>query len=453
MAERLTAFTAAQLCTVADAQAAVLIALDEGGPDEAAPAGLTERLAFTIGAFDDGAPANPALLTAARLRLNGVDCGGAAEQIAQLGAAFGVPGLRPLIFALSAARAAAALRGAAAVGEEDIALAARLVLLPRATRTPQAEDAPPPDMPADESETAPTDEQAETQEASESVQEAEMAALPADLLAALLACPGPKRAKGAGGGGATPSLSRGRPIGARRGALAGAARLALLDTLRAAAPWQRLRQHPAGRIAVRAEDFRIRRFREKTRRVAIFAVDASGSSAVNRLAEAKGAIIRLLADCYVARDEVGLIAFRGLAPELLLPPTGALARVRRALAALPGGGPTPLAAGIQAAQALAAAQTRRGRLPYLVLLTDGGANIGLDGQPGRAAAGRDALAMARACAAARLPVLVVDTAPRANAFVHELARTIGGRYLALPYANAATLSAAAQDFGANHVGR
>jgi len=456
MAERITAFTAAQLAAAADEGTLVLIALDEGEGDEAAPASLTDRLAFTVGDFPTaGLRAVPpagvaqAHINAARLRLPHIECDDVAgETICRLAAAMGVPGLRAVIFAQRAARAACALRAGTSISDDDIALAARLVLAPRATRLPAPDDAPAPEQ-ADET----TDEQAQDREDDatapppDSVQDAETPPLPADLLAALAAYAGPKRARGAGGAGATPSLSRGRPIGARRGALTGQARLALLDTLRAAAPWQRLRARPAGRIAVRAEDFRIRRFKETTRRVAIFAVDASGSSAVNRLAEAKGAILLLLAQCYVERDEVALIAFRGLAAELLLPPTGALARVRRALAGLPGGGPTPLGAGINAAAALATAQAKRGRLPYIVLLTDGGANIGLDQKPGRAKAGQDALAAARACTAQRIPALVVDTAPRPNAFVATLAGAMGGRYFSLPYANAAALSAAAQDFG------
>jgi magnesium chelatase subunit D len=460
MAERITTFTAAQLAGAADEGNVVLIALDEGDADEAAPASLSDRLAFTIGNFPTGpggeathAPtAAPAHINAARLRLNQIEGADlAADQLCQLAAVMGVPGMRAIIFAQRAARAACALRAGTEIGEEDIALAARLVLAPRATRLPAPPEdaAPEPEQAQDET----TQEQEQDNQGDtnapppDSVQDAETPALPADILAALAAYAGPKRARGAGGAGSTPSLSRGRPIGARRGALSGQARLALLDTLRAAAPWQRLRARPAGRIAVRAEDFRIRQFKEKTRRVAVFAVDASGSSAVNRLAEAKGAILLLLAQCYVERDEVALIAFRGLAAELLLPPTGALARVRRALAGLPGGGPTPLGAGINAAAALATAQAKRGRLPYIILLTDGGANIALDQKPGRAKAGQDALAAARACTASRIPALVVDTAPRPNAFVATLAGAMGGRYFSLPYANAAALSAAAQDFG------
>jgi magnesium chelatase subunit D len=372
-------------------------------------------------------------------------------QICGLATAFGVGSLRAQLFALRAARAAAALRGAEAVAEQDLACAARLVLTPRATRMPQAEPPPPPPETEDEQQQDQTSEGEEPQPLEDRVDDAAEAALPADLLAALLASAGPRRiARGAGTSGATASLKRGRPVGARRGALAGDGRLAVLDTIRAAAPWQRLRGAAPGRIAVRAEDFHIKRFKEQPRRVAIFAVDASGSSAINRLAEAKGAIQLLLAECYVRRDEVALIAFRGTAAELLLPPTGALARVRRALAALPGGGPTPLAAGITAALKLADAERRRHNQPLLVLLTDGGANIGADGKPGRAAAAADALAAARALRAQNIPALIVDTAPRRNAFVGQLAAAMGGRYLALPYANAAALSRAVQNFGVSH---
>ena len=78
--------------------------------------------------------------------------------------------------------------------------------------------------------------------------------------------------------------------------------------------------------------------------------------------------------------------------------------------------------------------------PLIVLLTDGGANIGRDGKPGREAAGRDARAAAQACAAAGLAGMVIDTAPRRSGFAAELARLMDGRYLPLPYADAAALS-------------
>jgi magnesium chelatase subunit D len=227
----------------------------------------------------------------------------------------------------------------------------------------------------------------------------------------------------------------------------GGARLALLDTLRAAAPWQRLRRPPDGdakrpRISVRREDFRIRRYRERSETTTIFVVDASGSAALARLAEAKGAVELLLADCYVRRDRVALIAFRGRAADLLLPPTTSLVRARRSLAGLPGGGGTPVAAGLDAAQALAEAVLRRGGTPVLVLLTDGRANVTRAGAGGRDVAEADALTAARRLAAMRLAAVLIDTSPRPQPQAERLARAMGARYLPLPYADAGALSRA-----------
>src|SRR5208337_94567 len=186
------------------------------------------------------------------------------------------------------------------------------------------------------------------------------------------------------------------------------ARLSVIDTLRAAAPWQRLRMRAtpsAGRVQVRRDDFRIRRFAERTRSLTIFAVDASGSTALARLAETKGAVELLLAESYVRRDQVALIAFRGTEASVLLPPTGALARAQ-----LPGGGATPLAAAIDTAALLADASQKRGLAPSVVLLTDGKANVARDGSMDRAKAEADALAAAQS--ARGLRALLIDTSPR-----------------------------------------
>jgi magnesium chelatase subunit D len=91
------------------------------------------------------------------------------------------------------------------------------------------------------------------------------------------------------------------------------------------------------------DDFRVTRYKQRSETTTIFVVDASGSAALHRLAEAKGAVELLLADCYVRRDRVAMIAFRGPGAELLLPPTRSLVRAKRSLAGLPGGGGTPLA--------------------------------------------------------------------------------------------------------------
>lgn len=459
MAERLPAGTAGRIAAAIDAdQKFCPIALDEGlEADEAPPQTLLERLAFTIPAAalpDDTADwPQPHRIATARGVLGRIPATDEAlTQLTAVAAMMGIASLRAPIFALRAARAAAALDGRTAIEAADIALAAKLILAPRATQIPAPPDEPQ-DQPEDEQPPEPEQSQQDNAEKplEDRIDAAEKAVLPPELLAAL-ANAGPRRmTAGAGRSGSALSQKRGRPAGARPGALTGHARLSVIETLRAAAPWQRLRaKAPGQKIAVKKADFRIKKFKEQARTIAIFAVDASGSSAINRLAEAKGAIQLLLADCYVRRDQVALIAFRGKAAELLLAPTHALARAKRSLAGLPGGGPTPLSLGIDAARILADSERRSGKLPLIVILTDGGANIGRDGRPGRAAAAADALTAARACRAGNFSALVVDTSPRPQRFVTTLAAEMAARYLALPYADAARLSQAVSQ--ARHAG-
>jgi len=486
MAERLSASTAGRIAAVLDAGAVRLerdgfaqrlparfgvIALDEGiAEDERPPAALLDRLAFHVdlgglGIRDAVAPAlDPDAVAAARAQLDTVHADDAVlEALCGAAMALGIGSIRAPLLALRVARAAAALGGRAAVEEADAALAARLVLAPRATALPEAErpeddaaDAPPaedePEPPAD----ADTPSEGEGMDDAERpdrpleerVLEAAQAAVPPDLLARLrLAGADLARAGAPGRAGARQqAAARGRPAGTRRGALRAGVRLNVIETLRAAAPWQPLRRRAdearAARIEVRADDFRITRFKERTRTATIFAVDASGSAALHRLAEAKGAVELLLAQCYLRRDRVALLAFRGRAAEILLPPTRSLVRAKRSLANLPGGGGTPLAAGIEAAGTLADAVRRRGETPVVVLLTDGRANVALDGGAGRARAEEDALVASRRLRAAGVSALLVDTSPRPDARARGLAGTMGARYLALPYVDASALSEA-----------
>jgi magnesium chelatase subunit D len=223
----------------------------------------------------------------------------------------------------------------------------------------------------------------------------------------------------------------------------GHARLNVLETLRAAAPWQRIRGRTAAgdrRIRIDAADFRITRHQERTQTLTIFAVDASGSSALHRLAEAKGAVELLLADCYVRRDQVAVVTFRGRDADLLLPPTRSLVRAKRALAGLPGGGGTPLAAAIDSALRVGLQSRRRGETPILVMLSDGRANVSRSGAGGREAAHADALRAARLVRQAGLGALFVDTSPRPNPLAADLAAAMDAHYIPLPYASSQVLS-------------
>ncbi|MEO0908596.1 MAG: VWA domain-containing protein, partial [Pseudomonadota bacterium] len=285
--------------------------------------------------------------------------------------------------------------------------------------------------------------------------EAAAAAIPPDLLEQLINGNAPKRGA-SGTGKRRKSGLRGKPLGARPGMPRGGARLALIDTLRAAVPWQAVRRREAGiqaaqeaqrgppntgdpPILMRKDDLRVRRFEEKAARVTIFAVDASGSAAAARLAEAKGAVELMLAQAYVTRSEVALIAFRGESAELILPATRSLTRARRALAGLPGGGGTPLAMGLNAARDAAHATITKGRSPSLVVLTDGRANLDANGQPGRKQAGEDAQSAAKAIARSEIDALVVDISPRPGHEGPALASAMQARYLALPRADAKAL--------------
>jgi magnesium chelatase subunit D len=194
-------------------------------------------------------------------------------------------------------------------------------------------------------------------------------------------------------------------------------------------------------LSLRASDLRIARLRERTETTTIFAIDASGSSALHRLAEAKGAVELLLADCYVRRDRVAVVAFRGRAAEVLLPPTRSLVRAKRSLASLPGGGGTPLAAGIDAVAGLAEGVSRRGGSSVLVFLTDGRANVARDGTGGRARADEDARDAARRLRVAGYATLLLDTSPQPAPAAQLLAATMAAAYVPLPRADAASIAA------------
>lgn len=436
----------------------VTVALDDGvEPDERTPAALAERLAFWVDLSSvttrHPGPVSSSTSQPARPTLKQVRGAGQAisipfaemiEALAATAAALGIDSARASLFALRAARASAALAGRDVITDEDVALAARLVLVPRATRMPQQveESAPdPPPPPPDADDAAGEEEQGEPGPIGDVVLAAALAALPPDMLARIAAGRGRKATRASGAGERRKSGARGRPMGARAGVPGGGLRLSLIDTLRAAAPWQALRGG-GSRVRIRRDDLRVRRFESRAEAVTIFAVDASGSSALARLAEAKGAVELLLAEAYVKRAQVALVAFRGSAAELLLPPTRSLTRARRSLAELPGGGGTPLAAGLNAARELAEAARARGRTPFIVVLTDGRANIAADGRAVRAVAEADATAAAKAIGTTGIASAFVDISVRPRPEGAALAKAMNARYLPLPRADAATMHAA-----------
>ena len=175
--------------------------------------------------------------------------------------------------------------------------------------------------------------------------------------------------------------------------------LALVDTLRAAAPYQRLRaatkteqgklstqsqqlKQQGGKglsLVIKPQDYRRKAREKRIGAYQLFVVDASGSMAARHRMEAtKAAILSLLRDSYIHRDSVGLIAFRKESAEVLLPFTRSVERAERLLASMPTGGKTPLAHGLRMAYTLCDRLLRAHRAEriQIICITDGRATSG-----------------------------------------------------------------------------
>ncbi|MEL6841181.1 MAG: VWA domain-containing protein, partial [Pseudomonadota bacterium] len=457
MAERAPVRLAAHLAVALDKNTGhTLIALDERAePDEAVDQKLAERLAFHIDLSDvslhdisalppGSAGQRPTALLGGRFQR---DARGQAlppvppetiEQISQIAAQLGIDSLRAPLFALRAAKAHAILQNRDTLTKDDVEIACALTLAHRATRVPE----PGPQQPEAEpnqSEKQNTEDTLDIPD--ELLLDAVRALLPDNLLDRLTAQKA-RQGRGNGTGAARKGNRRGRPLPSRAGRPSDGARLDLIGTLRAAAPWQTIRRNATGRdgLHIRSSDFRIKRYEEKSDRLLIFTVDASGSAALTRLAEAKGAVELLLAQAYARRDHVALVAFRGTEAELLLPPTRSLVQTKRRLAGLPGGGGTPLAAGMVTAFEQATHATRKGLTPTIAILTDGRANIALDGRADRKQAATDAQQIAKILRANGTDAIVIDTGNRPEPALRNLAQTLDATYLPLPRADAQRLS-------------
>lgn len=187
-------------------------------------------------------------------------------------------------------------------------------------------------------------------------------------------------------------------------------------------------------------DLRYRRFKRKAGTLFIFAVDTSGSMALNRIAQAKGALVRLLAQSYIRRDRVALVSFRGQDAEVLLPPSRSVTRARTLLDRLSIGGATPLAAGLACALEIARRAARQGTERIVLLLfTDGRANVSSRANEIKNQAERRRLiddelqSLGRAAQQTGLATIVVDTQNRftSSGDAQRLAGIIGARYVYL----------------------
>ncbi|TDB39884.1 MAG: VWA domain-containing protein [Actinobacteria bacterium] len=211
-------------------------------------------------------------------------------------------------------------------------------------------------------------------------------------------------------------------------------------TIRAAAPFQALRESEMA-IALEPSDLRNKVRRRRVGASIVFCVDASGSmGASNRMEAAKSAVLDLLVDAYQRRDRVGLVAFRGDAAEVVLAPTASVELAQLKLRSLPTGGATPLAHGLVSALQLLETESRRNDdvIPWLVLVTDGRGNVGINGGLGS----EDAITAAARIRDARINTIVIDTTgvPGGGSAARDIARTAGGEYVRLAALDASALT-------------
>ncbi len=187
------------------------------------------------------------------------------------------------------------------------------------------------------------------------------------------------------------------------------------------------------------QDFHQKVLNGKAGHLILFVVDASGSMAAGKRMEAvKGSVINLLQDAYEKRNRVAVIAFRGVEASVLLEPTRSTELAELALEKLPTGGRTPLPHALQLAEKMIAVSAKGDHIqPFIVILSDGKANVPLPGAGGDAWRQSLQLAENLNCRA-----LVLDTESGYVRYgkARELAAALGAEYLSLDELSAEALT-------------
>ena len=208
--------------------------------------------------------------------------------------------------------------------------------------------------------------------------------------------------------------------------------VALVPTLRAASPFQRMRKADGVSIVVKPEDLRMKIKEYRAPFSIVLLVDMSFSMATS-LVNIGRAIFSLHRSVYRRRDRVSLIVFKGKDAVVLQQPTTNLNMAVGRLRNVETSDFTPMATGLLRAWRLLRLEKQRNKdvIPMLIIVSDGIANVSLS-QPVSATSRKnylseaqaDVIDMARILKRDGIRVIVINTSHRRQEIPGDLFRKI-----------------------------